>query len=553
MLIETQEAVEQLIHSLNSSRRRIIVDTETNYTDRYHERYCMGISIECNGELFYLPVRHSSWMTPNAPNVEVPSYLLSGVQAELVFHNAKFDLHVLRKLGVIIRPDTRVYDTMLMAHLLNENLDAKKGGYSLENLSRKLLPGGKEIELKDIWKGTWEEMPSFAMAKYAETDVLRTGQLYDLLKPAFADFEKVWEVDEKFMYLLQKMEEKGLILDKVEARELQVMCEDRIEAIKKELGFDPSKPSQLHKRLFAEPPVGLGLPITQETPTGKPQVNIKYLESLQHPIAGLLLEHSELKKQLTSYYRPYLDFTEGHDRIHASFKQHGTVTGRLSCADPNMHQIPRESPIKKLFLPERGKQLWELDFSALEPRLAAVYSQEPVLLELFATGGDYHQLTASSLKIPRQDGKGVNLTMLYGGGAPSLMKKLKCDQKTAYKHVNGFWNTYRAMDDFKNRVNEAAEADGEIKLWSGRKRRFPYKSEARKAFNSLIQGGGFEIVKRATMYLDDAGYDIRNQVHDSVWLMLDSEKDVPEAEHIMSDWTKKAFGLHFAVESKRLS
>ena len=120
MLIETQEAVEQLIHSLNSSRKRIIVDTETNYTNRYHDRYCMGISLYFEGELFYLPVRHSSWMTPNAPNVEVPSYLLSGVQAELVFHNAKFDLHVLRKLGVIIRPDTRVYDTMLMAHLLNE-------------------------------------------------------------------------------------------------------------------------------------------------------------------------------------------------------------------------------------------------------------------------------------------------------------------------------------------------------------------------------------------------------------------------------------------------
>lgn len=549
MLVETPEQVDQLIRFLNSSPSRIVVDTETNITNRYHERYCMGISIECQGQLFYMPVRHDSWMTPNAPNVEVPPHLLSGVGAELVFHNAKFDLHVLQRLGVNIRPDTRVYDTMLMAHLLNENLY----DYSLESLSKKFLPGGKEIILKDIWSGAWEQMPSFAMAKYAETDVLRTGQLYDLLKPAFVDFEPVWEIDEQFMYLLQKMEAKGLLLDKDNAQSLMLLCEKRLEEIQEQLGFDPAKPSQLHKRLFAEPPVGLGLQITQRTPTGKPQVNTKFLKILQHPIAGLLLENSELGKLLSSYYKPYLDFTVGHDKIHASFKQHGTVTGRLSCADPNMHQIPRESPIKKLFLPEDGKQLWEIDFSALEPRLAAVYGQEPVLLDLFKENGDYHQLTASSLGIPRQSGKVVNLTMMYGGGAPSIMNSLGCDNRTAMKHVNGFWGTYRYLDACKTAVNEAAEKYGEIKMWSGRRRRFPYRGEARKAFNSLIQGGGFEIVKRATMFLDDAGFDIRNQVHDSVWLILDSEKDVPEAEHVMSDWTTKEFGLHFAVESKRLN
>jgi DNA polymerase-1 len=509
----------------------------------------MGISIEVGGDTSYIPVRHDSWMTPNAPNVSVPSDLLTAVQAELVFHNAKFDLHVLQRLGVIIPRSVRVYDTMIMAHLLNEN----HKDYSLEVLSNQLLGSGKEKDLAKIWNGIWEEMPSFAMAKYAERDVERTGKLYDLFKPIFGNFETVWKVDEQFMYLLQKMEAKGLIVDKDEAKLLQDATIKRIREIDTELGFDPAKPSQLHRRLFSEPPIGLGLEITQTTPTGRPQVNTKYLRSLQHPIAGLLLERSMLAKQLSSYYNPYLDFTEGHDRIHASFKQHGTVTGRLSCADPNMHQIPRESPIKKLFLPEHGKQLWEIDFSALEPRLAAVYSKEPLLLDVFNNGGDYHQLTATSLGIVRHMGKTVNLSMLYGGGAPSLMNSLRCDYATASNHVRGYWNTYRTLDAFKESVNYAAEQAGEIKMWSGRYRRFPYKSEARKAFNSLIQGGGFEIVKQSTMRLDDAGFDIRNQVHDSVWIVVDNEKEVIEAEHVMSDWTKEAFGLHFAVESKRLS
>jgi DNA polymerase I-like protein with 3'-5' exonuclease and polymerase domains len=104
-----------------------------------------------------------------------------------------------------------------------------------------------------------------------------------------------------------------------------------------------------------------------------------------------------------------------------------------------------------------------------------------------------------------------------------------------------------------NQATEAARYAGEVRLWSGRKRHLKWESECIKAFNSIIQGGSFEIVKRSMLRLQGAGFDIRSQVHDSVWLMVDSEKEIIEAEKIMADWTEELFELKFSVESKRLN
>jgi len=124
------------------------------------------------------------------------------------------------------------------------------------------------------------------------------------------------------------------------------------------------------------------------------------------------------------------------------------------------------------------------------------------------------------------------------------------------KSANDILQKYRAaypkLFGVMYEATEAAKFAGEVRLWSGRKRHLRWESEAIKAFNSIIQGGSFEIVKRSMLRLQSAGFDIRSQVNDSVWLIVDSEKDVQEAEHIMADWTEELFGLKFSVESKRL-
>lgn len=528
------------------------IDTETNLTDRFQDRRCRGVSISTDkGENVYIPVSHSSWMAPDEPQIELPKDLLNP-NITWVMHNAKFDIHVLEKAGVQIPERFHFYDTMLMAHYINE----EELSFGLDAMAKKYVgyDSGKNTELAKAMKGAkWDDIPGFIMAKYACQDTEATLNLYRVLKPLFASFEKCWEIDKEFLLLLRNIEKRGVRLDVEKTNYWREQCLVQLQDLKEKIGFDPQKQKVLQEKLFSSPPVGLGLRPLTKTPGGKPQVNTNFLTKTNHPTCGLLLQYRETQKQLTSYYNSYLNLVgSDYDRIHASFKQHGTVTGRISCADPNMQQIPRESPIKKLFLPDEGFELWEIDFKNIEMRLATVYSKEPALLDTFREEGDVHQLTADLLGISRQHAKIINFLIIYGGGAEALSyqlnrpinecKRILADYNSAYPRLHA--TRVAAMESCKDN-------NGCVRMWSGRVRHFRWPSEYNKAFNSIIQGGAFEIVKRSMLNL--TMYDIRNQVHDSVWLNVRSHKDVDAAEHLMADWTEEVFGLKFSVESKRLS
>jgi DNA polymerase-1 len=240
-------------------------------------------------------------------------------------------------------------------------------------------------------------------------------------------------------------------------------------------------------------------------------------------------------------------------RIHPTFKQHGTLTGRLSCADPNLQQIPRDSEIKKLFLPDEGKQLWEFDYRNIEMRLAAVYAKEETMLETFRQEGDIHQLVADTLGIDRQLAKIVNFLILYGGGRNKLAQQIKCTPAKADTILGSYRTNYPGLFTVAQTANDKAEINGYIQMWSGRRRHFKYESEYHKAFNAVIQGGAFEIVKRSGLALYEAGYDLRNQVHDSWWIQLSPGESHDKIRSIMEDWTMDSFGLRFTVDEKRLN
>jgi DNA polymerase-1 len=553
MSLITEEMLPELKELLRSAKSVIAIDTETNITDRYQDRYCMGISGCIDGVTFYLPVGHVDTLGLGTQNIPVPSDLLSEVGAPVVFHNAKFDIHVLENAGIVIPENFKFYDTMLMCHLINEN----EFNFGLDAMSKKYV-GRESLKEKEtsnlIRQVGWENIPAKYMARYAEMDAKLTADLYLALKERFSYFEAYWETESKFLLVLQKMERKGVLVDLNKVKELRVQCHNRLEQIKTEIGFDPAKTSILHKKLFDLPPVGYGLKVLERTPTGKPKVGDKFLEVTNHPVVGLIREFRQINKQLTSYYNSYLNLCSGYGRIHASFRQHGTVTGRLSCADPNMQQIPRDSPVKSLFKPDPGFQLWEIDFKNIEMRLAAVYSNEKSLLDTFAQEGDVHQLTADLLKITRQHAKTVNFLIIYGGGAKALSQQINLSEKECKAILDRFKEAYPRLFATMRAATESAESNGsEIRMWSGRIRHFHFSNENHKAFNSIVQGGSFEIVKRSMLLLQEAGFDMRNQVHDSVWINVASEKEVRDAESIMSDWTEPEFGLKFSVESKRLS
>lgn len=553
MLVLDQAQLSQVKQSLTSAKKAIVIDTETNKDWILPEdRYCMGISLCIDGECHYIVVRHHEWASLEATTVGDLTGLFDNLpDVPIVMHNCKFDITVLEKLKLII-PTDNLYDTMLMAHLLDEN----EYSYELDSLVSVKLGIHKDVKLaKAMDQYKWEHVPAYVMGKYAMQDAQVTYNLFFYLKNQFEEFEDVWKLDRQFMLLLRDMENEGVRLDRDRVKISLAATEKECAGYIKNLGFDPGKRKLLQEYVFGT----LGLkPLTYTKVTNEPQINTNFLEKTDHPFCKEFRRYKQQTKRLTSYYRPYLRLAPD-GRFHPNFRQHGTVTGRLSCFDPNMQQIPRDSDIKGFFLPEDGCELWEIDYRTIEFRLAAVYAQQQNALEMFSNDGDIHQLTADLLGINRQFGKLINFALGYGAGVEQAAFLLNIPLEQAKPIVYDFRKGY--SDIFK-KSKEAAlicEANGgKIKMWSGRYRHFRFSSEYHNAFNAAVQGGSFQIVKVGMLKLKEHNFDIRNQVHDSVWLNIDPSKrtvenQINEAQSLMSDWTTDMFGLRFSTEAHRLS
>jgi DNA polymerase-1 len=530
-----------------------VIDTETNKDWILpEERYCMGISLCIDGATFYIPVEHYEWGAEEPTGLDITGIFDKFANVPLVMHNAKWDLDVLEQIKIIL-PVEQVYCTMLMAHLIDEN----EFNYSLDYLVSKYLGIHKDVKLAkamDAYK--WEHVPVKVMGKYSEQDSLVTYNLFFYLKNKFDEYDNLWSsTDRDFMYLLKEMETSGIRLNREKTRESLKRTEAWCNEYVKELGFDPGKKSLLEEYVFGT----LGLtPLSYTKITRKPQINTKFLERTDHPWCKGFREFKKEQKRLTSYYRPYLRLAPA-GRFHPEFKQHGTVTGRLSCADPNMQQIPRDSDIKGFFQPEDGCELWELDYKTLEFRLGAVYGKQQNALEIFQDEGDIHQLTAISLGVPRQEGKTINFALAYGSGADTLADTMGIPVEQAQSIVSDFRRTYSDMyRKSKEAALVCAAQGGKVKMWHGRYRHFIHSSLYHIAWSACIQGGSFQIVKVGMLKLRDAKFDMRNQVHDAVWLNIDPSKrpvenQIEEAQSLLSDWTTDVFGLRFSTEAKRLA
>lgn len=559
-VVATYDNLIELANEIEKSKA-IAIDTETNVTESLANRRLVGISFCTDKQTHYIPVGHIPTLFPvenytHHEDFYIIKETLDKTEGVNVFHNAKFDLQMLEPY--FQPPIDRLYDTMLMSHFIDEYPP-----HGLDELSKIHLndEGGKHLadKVKSVGKQLGNEgVPVELMAPYAEKDAWLTHRLYTKLKPLFSDYESIWPRDRKFLLVLKEMERTGLLINREQATILSNRTSRRMLEIQDQLGFDPAKTRILQTRLFEMPPVGLGLHPLALTPKGKPSTESDVLSQYGHPVTALVIEFRECQKMVTSYYNSYLELSSlsPEGRLHPTFKQHGTKTGRLSCENPNLQQIPRgESDVKKLFLPDPKCELWEFDFKTLEYRLAAYYARSIPLVNAFRQDADVHQQVADTLGIERHLAKIVNFLIIYGGGADALSVQAKVPIAKARTIISNLKSAYPEIFQVMDQAQEVAEERGYIKYWSGRRRHFKYYEE-RKAFNSLCQGGGFEIVKDAMINLYDAGYDLRNQVHDSCWVNI-PKKDVPDAlveiPKLMTDWTIETFGFRFSVEAKKLN
>lgn len=553
------------------------LDTETTTDDLRDGRgYCLGSSLSFphNTELqrgrmsTYLPFRHALGDNYSPVHLAKLKQVIEGKEL-LIFHHARHDLFSLRTLG--INYTGRFYDTLLMAHWINENWPSK----ALDWLTQNVVGGeGKlrEPAFKDfIKKFGWNALPSNLAFEYAVHDADMTLDAFDFFLPMFKEqgFDgELWNTEQEWVRLIMKMESHGVRID-------QPLCEKQItigqqrmtEIVEKLGGLNPSSNLDLERLLLLE----LSLPVMKYTPGGKPSFDKIAMAAYELLLSDLgdnetasnILEYRGWQKTTSANYKSYMNLLSPDGRLRPNFKVHGTTTGRLSCEKPALQQIPRVSDkpwngkLHDAFIPQVGFGLWELDYSQLELRLAAAYAKEKRLLDIFNSddGRDIFSEMAKDLGFTRHDTKTLTYMILYTAGVDKIAKVFRVSNTKAKEIRSNFYRTYPGFQKMTNMASAVAARQHFIKFWTGRRRHFDRKEDAYKAFNAAIQGGAFEIVKRRMLAVDKEMPDLRMlmQIHDSIVVEIPVGQEdmvLPKIQSIMEDITTE-FGVKFKVDIKR--
>ena len=547
----------------------LAIDTEANGEDVRDTRgQCMGISSAFRtntGTLMatYMPFRHEDYNWSESRLASLKD-MLQGHPC-LVAHNMKFDISSLGTLG--IKVTNNFYCTMLMAHLLNEN----EFNYSLDALTKKYLNDeGKKrsddfLAIKE--ECGWAGIPAAVMFDYSAYDAELHLRLFEYLMPKFVTEGLVdyWAKFEKpFMETIILMESRGILIDeKVIITEWMRGSKIKTEIVER-LGRNPGSPVELEKMLIDE----LGLTPGKLTKSGKlsfnkeaMQVYDEQLSKMDNYLAKEIFTYRGWQKTLSSNYQAYMKYRSPDERLRCNYKLHGTKTGRLSCEEPNLQQIPRESTndwsgnLKVAFIPAPGYRLYEADFGQLELRLASAYANERGLLEVFEQGRDIFTEMSEGIGMSRQDTKTLTYTIQYGGGITRISNVFRVTPERAAAIRQNFYNTYPGFRKITELAGNKCKSVGQIRLWSGRYRHFEdRRGDSHKAFNSVIQGGAADVVKmvmnRLRLEVDnDEECRMLLQVHDSVVFEIKEDKVdtyLPMIEKVMTDLPE--FGVRFAVD-----
>jgi DNA polymerase-1 len=511
----------------------LVIDTESNGYDFRHDSRArlMGIAIayKIHGDI------QAEYWAIDELTEEWRNVILT--HPRLVFHNAKYDLVALACAGIDVmsRP---FYDTMLMGHWVDENMPSK----SLDWMSKRY--GGKpKLKSKEmagiIKKEGWGAIPLPMMREYSANDAFITYELWEKLYPIFCreGYDgRLWDYEQRFVRLIIKMESYGVRIDEKICTSEIVEGTNRMNEITRELNVNVG--SREHLEILLLDILKLK-PYKLSTKTGKPSFDKESmdhyeseLESRDDPTARRVLEYRGWQKAVSSYFQSYLSLRSKSGDVHPSFKLHGTRTGRLSCEKPNLQQMPRKSArrwsanAKRVIVPRNGWRLYEADYANLEFRLGAIYSSEPNMVRPLQQGAKPFDAMAELLHGPhwtpeqRQDCKTETYMTSYGAGPDKIATVLRILPEEARRRRTRFWAAYPGLQRITHKAQANATERGYAPLWTGRRRHLPWKRETHKAFNSIIQGGAAELVKRIMlrldMVLDWSECRMLLQVHDSV-------------------------------------
>ncbi|EEY13195.1 DNA polymerase I [Mannheimia haemolytica] len=599
--VDTEQKLSAWIEKLTAARL-IAVDTETDSLDAMSANL-VGISFALeNGEACYIPLGHKQKAQPQQADMfgdeersESPSSdelvknqlnltaclsklkpILLNPEIKKIGQNIKYDLTIFANYGIELQGVA--FDTMIESYTQNST-----GRHNMDDLAARYL-GHKTIPFEELaGKGknqlTFDKIEIAKAAEYAAEDADVTMKLHQVLWEKLQqepELVKLFdEIEMPLVGVLSRIERNGVLIDPKKLLTQSAEIEKRLEEVETlvhaEAGqtFNLASTKQLQEILFEK----LGLPVLKKTPKGAPSTNEEVLDELAqqgHLVPKLLMEHRGLSKLKSTYTDklPQL-INKKTGRVHTSYNQAVTATGRLSSSDPNLQNIPIRNEegrrIRQAFVAREGYKIVAADYSQIELRIMAHLSNDEGMINAFAEGKDIHRATAAEIfgvelgevtSEQRRSAKAINFGLIYGMSSFGLSNQLGIGRAEAQKYMDLYFQRYPAVQQFMTDIREVAVEKGYVETLFGRRLYLPdiksgnailRKAAERVAINAPMQGTAADIIKVAMIGIDNAIRDndeikMIMQVHDELVFEVKADK-IDHYSQLIKTEMEKAISL----------
>lgn len=564
-LIENETELQNLLNDINA-KKLVCIDFETTGLDTLTDEI-IGISFAIKSkEAFYLDLSGRTNIDKEACKKLVFD-TLAKEDIKIIGHNLKYEYKMIRAIDK--KMGNMYFDTMVAAYLINPS----RGRYNMDDLALSYLSYNtiKYSDITDNAKKTLLDVELKDVVEYACEDADITFRFYEYFSPLLNTYnleDLFFNVEMPLISVLADMEFDGVYISTEKMKSLSEEYASLLEKTKEKIyekageEFNLQSPKQLEYILFEK----LKINSTKKTKTGAYSTDEEVLRELaqREKIAEYMLTYRKYSKLKNTYLDVFPTLVHKKtNRIHASFNQTVTATGRLSSSEPNLQNIPARGDegkdIRNTFIAEKGNVLIAADYSQIELRLLAHFSNDPVLVEAFKNNDDIHRKTAMKIysvskehvtPSMRNTAKIINFSIIYGKTAFGLSKELNISRKEADDFIKGYFSTYSQVKPFCEKVIEDVKAKGYVRTMLGRIRDLSktinssnavVRNEAeRMALNTLIQGSAADMIKVAMIAIHKEFKNhfktakIVMQVHDELVVEV-SEKESDKAMTIMKE------------------
>ena len=514
--------------------QKFAIDTETTSLDyRFAEMVGFSIAFDAK-EAYYVPLAHDY---ENAPQQLDREHILSQIKPILensnvqkIGHHLKYDAHIFKNHGIHLKG--WYFDTMLASYVLN----ATATRHGMDDVARlylsHLTTTFEQIAGKGAKQKTFNQIEIEVAGHYAAEDAHVTYRLYEVLNEKLQAFPTLLHILHKVEVpvaeILTAMEEDGIQLNPAFLGDLSAKFSEKMQSLENtatELAgqsFNIASPKQVGEILFDK----LGISGGKKTASGQYSTSESVLEKLEHPIAETILEYRGLAKLKSTYTDRLVEQANPRTmRVHTSYHQAITATGRLSSSDPNLQNIPIRGEIgrqiRQAFIAPQGRVILAADYSQIELRLMAHFSQDDALLDAFQNNQDIHQRTAAEVlgialddvtADQRRQAKAVNFGLLYGMSEFGLIRQLGFTREESKAYIKQYFHRYPGVYEYMQRTRQVALEQGFIETLLGRRLYTPdinarnvmvRKAAERAAINAPLQGSAADIIKLAMIKVNE--------------------------------------------------